>query len=63
MKIVMLDRMGTDFTLEKKLFREEGATFLVTYFKDAEDLRSIVCDADILMFNDATISAQQFFAP
>lgn len=57
MKIVMLDRMGTDFTHEKKVFREEGATFVVTYFKDAEDLRSIVRDADILMFNDATISA------
>lgn len=57
MKIVMLDRMGTDFTLEKKVFREEGANFLVTYFKNADDLRAIVCDADILMFNDATISA------
>lgn len=57
MKIVMLDRMGTDFTLEKKVFREENATFIVTYFKDAEDLRTIVRDADILMFNDAMISA------
>ncbi len=53
----MLDRMGTDFTHEKKVFREENATFIVTYFKDAEDLRSIVRDADVLMFNDATISA------
>jgi len=56
MKIVMLDRMGTDFSLEKKVFREEGATFIVTYFKDADELRSIAWDADILMFNDANIS-------
>ena len=58
MKIVMLDRMGTDFSLEKKVFRQEGATFLVTYFKDADELRSIVRDADILMFNDANINAE-----
>lgn len=57
MKIVMLDRMGTDFSLEKKVFHEEGATFLVTYFKDADELRSIVHDADVLMFNDANITA------
>ncbi len=57
MKIVMLDRMGTDFSLEKKVFHQEGATFIVTYFKDADELRSIVKDADVLMFNDANISA------
>ena len=57
MKIVMLDRQGTDFSLEKRVFRQEGATFLVTYFKDADELRTIVRDADILMFNDANISA------
>ncbi len=57
MKIVMLDRMGTDFSLEKKVFRAEGATFLVTYFRNADELRDIVRDADILMFNDAPITA------
>lgn len=57
MKIVMLDRMGTDFTLEKKAFRDAGATFLVTYFQNADELKSIVHDADVLMFNDAHISA------
>ncbi len=57
MKIVMLDRMGTDFSLEKRVFREAGATFLVTYFRNADELRSIVRDADVLMFNDANISA------
>ncbi len=57
MKIVMLDRMGTDFTLEKKTFRDAGATFLVTYFQNADELKSIVHDADVLMFNDARISA------
>lgn len=57
MKIIMLDRMGTDFSLEKKVFSEEGATFVVTYFKDVEELRSIARDADVLMFNDANISA------
>lgn len=52
----MLDRMGTDFSQEKSVFRAEGATFVVTYFKDAEELREIVHDADILMFNDAHIT-------
>ncbi|MBE7025285.1 MAG: C-terminal binding protein [Ruminococcaceae bacterium] len=58
MKIVMLDRMGTDFSLEKKVFRDAGATFLVTYFRNADELRDIVRDADILMFNDAHITAE-----
>ncbi len=57
MKIVMLDRMGTDFSQEKSVFRAEGATFLVTYFRNAEELCEIVRDADILMFNDAHITA------
>ncbi len=57
MKIVMLDRMGTDFSQEKSVFRAEGATFLVTYFRNAEELHGIVQDADILMFNDAHITA------
>ncbi|MBQ7036164.1 MAG: C-terminal binding protein [Clostridia bacterium] len=58
MKIVMLDRMGTDFSQEKSVFRAEGANFVVTYFKDAEELRGIVHDADILMFNDAHITKE-----
>ncbi|MDD6308959.1 MAG: C-terminal binding protein [Clostridia bacterium] len=58
MKIVMLDRMGTDFSLENKIFRAEGATFIVTYFKDADDLISLTHDADVLMFNDAQITEE-----
>lgn len=57
MKIVMLDQKGNDFSLEKKVFQEEGAAFIVTYFKDDDELRAITQDADILMFNDANISA------
>ena len=52
----MLDRMGTDFSQEKSVFRAEGATFIVTYFRNADELREIVHDADILMFNDAHIT-------
>ncbi len=55
MKIVMLDRSGADFSYEKKAFRAEGATFLVTYFQAADELRPIVRDADILLVNDAPI--------
>lgn len=58
MKIVMLDRMGTDFSQEKSVFRAEGATFIVTYFRNVDELREIVRDADILMFNDAHITKE-----
>lgn len=58
MKIVMLDRMGTDFSQEKSVFRAEGATFIVTYFRNADELRAITHDADILMFNDAHITKE-----
>ncbi len=58
MKIVMLDRTGADFSLEKKAFHARGAAFLVTYFKDAGELRSIVHDADVLLFNDAHITKE-----
>ncbi len=57
MKIVILDRTGADFTLEKKIFRAEGASFLVTYFRTAEELRPFVEDADILLCDDIPISA------
>lgn len=57
MKIVILDRTGADFTLEKKIFRAEGASFLVTYFRTAEELRPFVSDADILLCDDIPITA------
>lgn len=58
MKIVMLDRLGNDFSQEKSVFRAEGATFIVTYFRSADELREITHDADVLMFNDAHITKE-----
>ena len=58
MKIVMLDRLGNDFSQEKSVFRAEGATFIVTYFRNADELREITHDADVLMFNDAHITKE-----
>ncbi len=55
MKIVMLDRTGTDVSLEKKAFRKIGATFLVTYFQDADEVLSIAKDADVLLLRDAPL--------
>lgn len=56
MKIVMLDRSGADFSYEKKAFRSEGAVFLVTYFQNADELRPIVRDADVLLVSDGVVS-------
>ena len=58
MKVVMLDRSGTDFSYEKKIFRAEGAIFLVTYFQNADELRPLLRDADVLMVGDAVLSAE-----
>ena len=57
MKIVMLDRTGTDVSFEKKTFRQIGATFLVTYFQDADELLGIAKDADILLLRDTPLSS------
>ncbi len=58
MNIIMFDRQGNDFSLEKKTFEEAGATFTLTYFKDTEDFKALVKGQDVILFNDAPITEE-----
>lgn len=58
MNIIMFDRQGNDFSLEKKTFEEAGASFEVTYFKDTDDFKSLVKGKDVILFNDAPITGE-----
>lgn len=55
-KIIMLDRLGNNFSLEAGEFEKAGAEFIVTYFKNEDELTDIVKYADVVMFNDADIN-------
>ena len=52
MNIIMFDRQGNDFSLEKKTFEEAGASFEVTYFKDTDDFKSLVKGKDVIIVDD-----------
>ncbi|MBQ2941611.1 MAG: C-terminal binding protein [Clostridia bacterium] len=58
MDIIMFDRQGNDYSLEKETFEKAGATFTVTYFKDTEDFKNLVRGKDVVMFNDAAITKE-----
>ena len=58
MNIIMFDRQGNDYSLEKETFEKAGASFTVTYFKDTEDFKALVKGRDVIMFNDAPITKE-----
>ena len=58
MDIIMFDRQGNDYSLEKETFEKAGATFTVTYFKDTEDFKNLVKGKDVVMFNDAAVTKE-----
>lgn len=58
MDIIMFDRQGNDYSLEKETFEKAGATFTVTYFKDTEDFKALVKGKDVVMFNDAAVTKE-----